>query len=365
VRPNQKAILASVPAPYPFAEGSEDTILAYWYNVPKGTAVVKSQNLTLNFQSLLQIYGVAPADSFDVSAQAYLANGDKIFEDNSRIDRGTRNESCYVDYRDSFFRLSVPVEYSDTNPHRIKVKVRSPDTEIAREFACQYYKLSGTITDFDGKPFRGFVKVSPDSFEDNIGVWSDSHGSYEVELPARTYNSVLVVDESYGEKTLECWVWHLIMDSDQVLDFRVGNSEVYNLSVWLNNGGGNSLFVSFRPMSLNLLQNAAEGVRINLCDKEFNAVEIAPDLGSEDIAVTVDGRELEVISLQRYYETYKDQALPAYIAQIDTGSIHRIGKKTLMVEYQNDMEIDGHTVTNTSVGYCQFFLNFDGLSFYQ
>ncbi len=362
---DQTPTLASVCPQYPFNGLSENAVLAYWYNVPEDSAMIRSQDITLHFRSLLQVYGTAPSDSFRISAEVYLEDGKRILDGDYRIGRDTQGEPYKVEYRDSFFRLSVPVEYSDRNPHRIVVKMRSQDTEIAREMICRYHRLSGTIADFTGNPLRAFVKISPDSFEDDIGVWSDSLGNYEIELPARTYNSALIDDESYGDKTLECWVWHLIMDSDQVLDFKVGNSEVYNLSVWPNNGGGNSLFVSFRPMSLDLLPNADKGGRIHLYGREFSMVDVAPDLAPEDIAVTVDGKEAEMISLQRYYETYRGNAMPAYIVQVNTGSIDRIGKKTLMVEYRNRMEVDGRTLTNTSTGYCQFYLNFDGLSFYQ
>ena len=60
-----------------------------------------------------------------------------------------------------------------------------------------------------------------------------------------------------------------------------------------------------------------------------------------------------------------NNAMTAYLLQVDPDSTSRIGKKTLKVEYENRMEVNGKEILNTSVTYCQFYLNYSGLSYYR
>jgi hypothetical protein len=198
-----------------------------------------------------------------------------------------------------------------------------------------------------------------------VGIWSDASGNYEIEIPERTYNSIAVDDESYAVKTTETWAWHIIMDADQNLDFKVGTGEVYNLNVWPNNGGGNTYFISFRPMALHLFQqNMGKENPFILDGKTYNLIDIAPDLKAEDITVTINGKTSEVISLQRYHETAPGTAMNAYLVQVNLEGIEKTGKQTVVLEYRAETEVDGESVVTNSMGYFQFYSNYYGLSSY-
>jgi len=195
-------------------------------------------------------------------------------------------------------------------------------------------------------------------------IWSDPLGNYEIYLPERTYSNIAVDDESYGIATAEAWGWHIIMDSDQRLDFKIGTGEVYNLNVWANNGGGNTYFISFRPMSLHLFKNINQQSTIRVAGKTYNLVDTDPDLEAKDMTVKINGKDAEVISLQRYFETVNESAMLSYILQVSRDGHDRVGKQTIWVEFENEMQMDDKRLMNNSMGYFQFYLNHSGLSTY-
>ena len=53
----------------------------------------------------------------------------------------------------------------------------------------------------------------------------------------------------------------------------------------------------------------------------------------------------------------------AYLIQVSQ-IYPSFGKQTIMVEYDKTIEIDGKTVYHNSMGYFQFYLNFEGMSKY-
>ena len=68
--------------------------------------------------------------------------------------------------------------------------------------------------------------------------------------------------------------------------------------------------------------------------------------------------------MQKYYETSKNMALPAYIVQVERGEHSTPGKKTVMVEYESLMEVSGKEVVRNSMGYFEFYNGYYGLSKY-
>ena len=350
---------------YPFSEtGEKSEILAYWYNIPEDSVNLKMMGKTFKFHSSLQIYGVRPGNSFVVKAKVYLKNGKNIFNQEFKIDKNNPDKTYKINFNKDFFKLKKRVKYLKQNPDRIVITIKSSKKEISKEIKCKYHKLYGEITDFSGLPFRGFVAIRPDAFSFSTAIWSDSSGNYEIYLPERTYSNFAVDDESYGIKTAEAWAWHIILDSDQKLDFKVGTGEVYNLNVWANNGGGNTYFISFRPMSLHLFKNMSKKIPITIEDKNYNLTEIGPDLNKDDISVKINEQQVEIVSLQKYYETSGDNALLAYLLQVNRDKLSRVGKQTILVEYNNELEVDGKTLKNNSIGYYQIHLNYSGLTTY-
>lgn len=347
---------------YPFRDAQTNgDILAYWYNIPPDSITMRPSGNTIDFYSTLEVYGRTPTDAFEVAVGVYTQHGDEVLTRSFQVAQGQEVESYSVDFSGDYFRLIYPVECLDHPPDMIIVTVRDGQAERTQEIPCRYHRLFGTVTDFDGNPFRAAVSIRPDGFRHTMSVWTDASGHYEVQLPERTYNSIFVDDESYTVDTLEAWGWHIIMDADQRLDFKVGTGEVYNMSVWPNNGGYPTYFISFRPM---VMVNNPREYRLTLNNTERKVTNIAPDLDISDIRVTVNGREAEIVSVQRYYETGSERMMPAYLVQIDRTDLDRVGKLTVMLEYQKEMEVGGEKVIRNSMGYYQCYLNFFGLSPY-
>jgi hypothetical protein len=345
------------------SQAAED-LNAFWYNVPRDSANLKSIGKTMQFQSSLEIYGRAHADSFVVQAEVFLHDGKKIF---SRV-FPVAGQISAADYKvtrsGDFFKLVHMVDVLPEPPAKIAVLLQSGQVKRTKEIPCRYHTLSGSITDFDGKPFRGFVALSPDDFSFTTGAWSDAAGKYRLLLPERTYNNIAVDDESYRELTAEAWGWHIIVDADQTLDFKVGTGEVYNLNVWSNNGGAKTYFLSFRPMSIQLFRTMGKRATVTVEGKEYTLVEVVPELEEKDISITFNGKPARILSLQRYYEIGPGVAMRAYILQVSKEGLDRVGKQTVRLEYHREDDVGGKKVVHNSVGYFQFRPNFTGLSLY-
>jgi len=345
---------------YPFdTDNKQSSILAYWYNCKNDSVTVKAVNYTAHFQSSLQIYGPVISDSFNVKIEVFLPDNTLAYTNSFLVKKDYKDKSYMVDVKNDYFRIMTYTSQLSSDPEKIKVTIYSSKTHLEKWISCRYHKIYGHMTDFNGKPLRSFISIKPDAFEDVSAVWSDDDGYYEISLPERTYNNFYVNDGNYKSTTLEAWSWHMIVDEDICLDYKIGTGEVYNLSVWPNNGGFNSLLLSFRPMVLGDRSHAKSKLTIN--DKEFNLNNIAPDLDIKDLNITINGQKAEIYSLQKYYETGKDLAMPAYLIQIRRLE-PTFGKQTIRVEYDKTVEENGSNVFQNSMGYFQFYVNFSGQS---
>ncbi len=349
---------------YPFLDSNEDSnrdIRAYWYNIPSDS-VTLDIGQKLVFHPSLHIYGKAPADIFHVNVKVYLKDGSRILE--KEFDINKNDNSNPIEFRHRYFKIMQPVVHLQENPHMMRVTISSSQEKRTKEIICRYHKLSGNITDFKGSQFRSPVAICPDGFaSESLGIWSDENSHYEVFLPERTYNAIIAFPKSYAVSKLESWAWHIIMDSDENIDFKVGTGEVYNLNVWPNNGGGSSYFISFRPMVLWALENKTFPVKIN--GREFSIIDTSPELTPEDLKITVDGKSVEIISCQKYFETSSpEKGMMSYLVQVSTKDIKHPGKKTVIVEFEKEVKRNQKNIMCTSMGVFQFYLNFKGLSTY-
>ncbi len=345
---------------FPFkSENDSSSILAYWYNCKPDSVTIAALNQTAYFTSSLQIYGPVITDSFSVSIEVFLADSVMAYSNNFLIEKNRPNTGYQVDVKNNFFRITSSVDQLKSDPNKIKLTISSSTTQLEKTINCKYHKIYGNITDFKENPLRSFILIKPDAFEEVSAVWSDHKGYYELTLPERTYNCFYANDGNYKSTTLEAWSWHMIVDHDQELDYKIGTGEVYNLNVWPNNGGFNSLLFSFRPMVLGNRDNAASELTIN--NKKFNLLDIAPKLEIKDFKITINGVPAEIYSLQQYYETGKEVAMPAYLIQIRQLT-PTFGKQTIRVEYDKTIEQNGKKTVQNSMGYFQFYANYSGKS---
>lgn len=349
---------------YPFENtGQNEDLLAYWYNVPKDSVHVKMMNATIHFFSTLELYGKVNSNSFTLGVEAWQESI-KVFDEQFVITDRKADKDCRLSFTNGCFKLVYPVQVVDKKPDRITLTIAEGDIKRSRDINCTYHNLSGRIYDFEGNPFRAFVSVRPDDFNFSTSIWSDSSGYYNIELPERTYNDIAVANENYGIDVLEAWAWHTILDADTKMDYKIGSGEVYNLHAWPNNGGGNTYFVFFRPMSLHTFSQKDNVQATAVKGKTFN-VSSGISLTPDDIKVFVNGKESRIVSLQTFYETHDDEnASEAYLLQIDRSGLKRTGKQELLLEFLTREETQGKVIIHSGQGYYQFYTNFAGLSNY-
>ncbi|MDR1704643.1 MAG: hypothetical protein LBS19_08155 [Clostridiales bacterium] len=252
----------------------------------------------------------------------------------------------------------VPVEVIDITPDRLLVEISAGNELIeCKEINCEYVTISGNITNFEGKPFRAAVILSRYGFigfETGMGIWSGADGSYKITVPKGLYNTMYADDDSYQKTSLENWGWHMILDRDERHDLKIGNSEVYSLCAWPNNGGFATLFAYFRPMTLPLALNPVK-YPLDINGKSFPVTDICPELSLNGVRAWLNGRELEIISLQKLIETGPDMSMPGYVLQAARGNV-AVGKQTLIVEYDEEFtNVGGERVHAASQGRTQFF----------
>lgn len=272
-------------------------------------------------------------------------------------------ESYTVDATENILNFKCIVEDVAGLPEEIFVEIKSETGEYSERISCEYARLHGKITDFDGNPFPAPLLLARIGFSGDtpIGVWSNKNGEYSIVVPKGCYNTFYVDDNSYGKTTLENWSWHMIVDRDEEHNFKVGNGEVYSLCVWANNGGSSTLFFWFRPMILPSIKK--EEYEIELGGEKRQVMDISPELKAEDITVTLNGEPLPVISIQRIYETASTYTMPAYIVQTKRyNGTPSTGKQTIILEYDTSKRGGEQAYIARSQGRYQYFYK-DGSAF--
>jgi len=327
---------------------------------------MEALNLTEYFHSTLQVYGPVIADLFEVQVDVFLPGSVLAYTNTFTVQKEAPSKDApaedpiySVGIIDDSFRIMATVDQLKADPEMIKVSIHASGKSLEKTIWPTYHKIYGYMTDFQNKPLKSFILIQPDGFEDASFVWSDENGYYEISLPERIYNTFYVNDGNYKSTTLEAWSWHMIVDKDQRLDYKIGTGEVYNLNVWLNNGGFDTMFISFRPMVLMNKDDENKTLMIN--DKNFKWIDIAPRLDIKDFTITINGQETEIYSIQPYMETGEEYAMNAYLIQVRQLS-PTFGKQTIMVEYNKTEEKDSKPVQQSSMGYFQFFVNYAGES---
>lgn len=162
--------------------------------------------------------------------------------------------------------------------------------------------IDGTVTDKNGQPvkkcevyFNKEMWVSDDS----VQAKCDQNGRYSATIDAGAYNSMYICDgDKYGKTALEFWGWNVDLTASQTIDAAFDTIEVFSLSAWSSNGGSNSLFAAFRPMSLVTPQYRTE----ELNGLPISVIDITPAISAESIAGFIDGKEIELMSFSWAYE---------------------------------------------------------------
>lgn len=326
---------------------------AWWYENKQGASEVLQPEICVP-KTCFGVYAELDETAYPFTLKVTAEAGESLLYSGEFTvkNQSEAYETYEISCTDKTVTLKALAENVTGLPDRISVEIEMGGKRYAETVKCEYARLCGKITDFDGKPFPALVEMDRVGFDKDIsiGVWSDKNGEYSAVVPKGCYNAFWIDDESYGKTSLENWGWHMLIDRDEEYDFKIGNGEVYSLAVWCNNGGGKTLFFWFRPMILG--KKAEYEVEINGQSRSVN--DISPDLKPEDITVTLNGRELKILSLQRVYETAENYVMPAYIIQTER-PLGAVGKQTAVVEYDTAKRSAELGYTAQSQGRVQFY----------
>ena len=232
--------------------------------------------------------------------------------------------------------------------------------------------IQGQVTDKQGKPISKcdvFFNANAWIDDNSVHVTCDKNGNYKAQIEPGKYNSVYVCDEDkYGKTALEFWGWNLTLDKSQTLDAQFDTMEVYSLATWASNGGSNSLFASFRPMSLTAAKTPT--YRNKMVDGEnLLLFDITPTLTEDSIKGYVDEHPLTLVNKNWVYEkvascgdvpSHLDSSKGCYMPMLVVQF-----KKPKLSEGQHTLKID-ITDSNTGdfgQGITHFVANEKGLGF--
>ena len=281
-----------------------------------------------------------------------MCKGEVMFEKDVAVFGNGDDADAYV-RRDGYGVVFKIREETDCEPDFMKVTYEPGGKTETFETECKYYTFSGQVSDFDGKPFPAVVMLYRYGFDEPpfiMGTWTDLNGKYSLRVPAGSYNAMYSDDNSYGISSLECWGWNIIADRDEVIDLKIGNGEVYSLNVSVNNGGMQTLFLTFRPM----IYFKKEDYRTTVGDESIYVSDFAPEIAKEDVTVYVNGRKTEVLSLQKLYEaSLEGWYVPMYMVQIPRELYGDcLDKQTIVLEYDTKDRGNGRACSR---GFTQFF----------
>lgn len=177
-------------------------------------------------------------------------------------------------------------------------------------------RIYGRVTDFDGSPLgQAQIRVLGRDFERDVATtFTDERGLYNIEVEGGTYLAVWICKD-YKEKALEYWAWHVPVYSDLELSARIGGLEVYGLNAFWPKYAG--LMLYFRPMSLKKSKAYESGPH-----GETGLIDICPNLGLEDIEVTIDNRSVSLLCINKVREQVSpNRYMDAYLVHIQADGV--------------------------------------------
>ena len=189
--------------------------------------------------------------------------------------------------------------------------------QAAQAKAGATVKISGRVTDFEGRPIEGAtIELKNSNFENAVESVSDKDGRYALAAPKGTYMALAAVKD-YQVKSLEYWAWTVPAERDLEINPRFDRLEVYAINAWRPQGGYPSYQIFFRPMSLaRTVKKITEAGGMENLGK-LPMIDIAPELTADDIQVTINGQPVNVLQVNKVRETAgPNQYLFGYLIQV-------------------------------------------------
>ena len=197
-------------------------------------------------------------------------------------------------------------------------------TACISAIAQQSVKISGRVTDFDGKPISHCTVMLMDKrFHAVDSVSTDSAGYYLIYnvKPGRYMALTAVRWDEYvrfsklleQDRRLEFWAWNIIADKDLTINPRYHRLELYGTTAFCPTGT-NALMVYTRPMS------ATEAMKYDeklYRDNNNGVIDYSVKLEDFKVQAFVDDKEVKILSIQNMTEQYGNQKMGAFLMMLD------------------------------------------------
>lgn len=159
----------------------------------------------------------------------------------------------------------------------------------------------GITKDKNGKVLSAVsVELKNENFQTVYSSISNEQGCFVFTVPDGVYPFLTAVRD-YADKYLEYWAHNVPLYGEVDLDVQIDTLEVYGINAFVIKGAAQALSIYFRPMSLEKFKTGE--------------TDIAPDFDNDGVYVTINGRESEVLVVNRVQEYISPGFLTAYLIQ--------------------------------------------------
>lgn len=199
------------------AEEFQNEVKVYVYNFKEF-----SYRFTNPFQKADRVITVKPSveaeirgfkeREFTLTLTLYDSKGNIVYAKSQPV---KRVEQDTIDYVIVKFWLEDKIPF----PEKAVVEVSTEKGSFKKEIKLKFVRIYGKSTNFDGSPRKDYIIANDNGFENVYAAACDENGFYEMILPQRTYNNLIVNCETYGITTVENWVWNFTAYQDMELNF--------------------------------------------------------------------------------------------------------------------------------------------------
>lgn len=178
--------------------------------------------------------------------------------------------------------------------------------------AQQNVKISGCVTDFNGKPLDSVtVFVKNKKFENLYKAITGKDGKYSIKVRKGNYYCLYAIKLSDYKKTkLEYWCWNVPAVKNLEINPQYNNMEVYGIHAFEPPVTPQETYrIYFRPMSLKKGNN--------LSIKMGDTINMAPEsIIKEELNIKINDEEAKIVSINKVVEYARSNFMYAYEVQI-------------------------------------------------
>lgn len=240
-----------------------------------------------------KLHHVLPYRTFDWSSEPRL-----ILEIESPTD--IKKSVFRLSYSEKHIEITSPLR-SGTNfvtfdghfdpkqlPTSIEVTADNQSLALKLPKPTENLLLKGTVSDMNGGPVAGAWIVVLDPVFYNIGI-TNTNGYYEMKLPKGRYDSIAAFDKRYPTERLEDYYWNLELDKNKLLDFQIGNAEIFRLTAGAlrQNKILSGTFIAYTSEKIREFLERDKPTDMN--HPGFISSQNTPDLNSKNLEISLNG----------------------------------------------------------------------------